>query len=75
MWIEYEAPRAERLRQRVSQGVRQMNRDRAAVARHRRLRLLERSRQQVLGCCSSSVHSWRECRYCNAAVGITQKRI
>ncbi len=47
MWIEYEAPGAERLRQRVPQGVRQMNGDRAAVARDRRLRLLERSRQQV----------------------------
>jgi len=47
MWIEYKAPRAERLRQRGPQDVRQMNGDRAAVAKDRRLRLLERSRQQV----------------------------
>lgn len=47
MQIEYEATRVERLRQRVPQGVRQMNGDQAVIARDQRLRLLERSRQQV----------------------------
>ncbi len=49
MWIEYEATRVKRLRQHVPQGVRHMDGDQAVMARDRRLRLLERSRQQVQG--------------------------